>query len=85
MADDAMEVLRRGMQDPDMRIAVDAAKHVLDRAIGKPSQAITGGTDEDNPIAWAEVFAMVGNRSRALTRSDPPVAPKSADALAKLN
>lgn len=46
----AMEKLKALMDSESETVAKDACIHILDRAVGKPSQAIVGGDDDDNPI-----------------------------------
>jgi hypothetical protein len=59
MCDEAMDVLKRAMADPDLRIALDAAKHVLDRAIGKPIAMTADVTDKLDELTDAELDATL--------------------------
>lgn len=52
---DALNRLVELMASEDERIAVSASNSVLDRAFGKPAQAIVGGDDDDNPISFQEI------------------------------
>lgn len=45
-ADEAIETLRAHLSNPDGRIAVAAANSILDRAYGRPAQAIHIEADE---------------------------------------
>lgn len=76
MATDAMEVLRKGMADPDLRVAIDAAKHVLDRAIGKPinmtadiTDRIDDFTDEQLDAGIADLEARI-EAARTVTAAE---------------
>lgn len=64
-ADEAIVTLVKAMRSEDLRVAKDAASALLDRAVGRPAQALIGG-DEDDP----EIKAIVEIR-RTFVRPDP--------------
>lgn len=43
LADEAMERLAQAMRNPDDRIGAPAAREILDRAVGKPTQELEVG------------------------------------------
>lgn len=47
-ADKAVQVMIDALSDEDVKVRLDAASKLLDRAVGRPPQAIIGG-DEDDP------------------------------------
>lgn len=47
-ADKAVQVMIDALSDDDVKVRLDAASKLLDRAVGRPPQAIIGG-DEDDP------------------------------------
>lgn len=46
----AIARLVQWMESDNAKASVSACNAILDRAFGKPKQAIVGGDDEDNPI-----------------------------------
>ena len=70
----AIERLVQAMAGDDDRVAVAAASALLDRGIGKPSQAVTLSGDEENPLTHRVVLVPLKNVSRT-----EPVDPVGAD------
>ena len=54
----AIEKLRELLDGDDPRVSVSAAQALLDRAFGKPAQAIIGGTDDDPAIRTHNVHEV---------------------------
>ena len=48
---EALEKLAEWMRSDNAKASSGASNAILDRAFGKPKQAIVGGDPEDNPIA----------------------------------
>ena len=46
----AIEVIVNAMDDDDVKVRLDAAGKLLDRAVGRPPQALIGGDDDDEAI-----------------------------------
>ncbi len=67
MASDAMEVLRAAMSDEDPRVRVDAAKHVLDRAIGKPIAMSADVTDRLDEFTDEQLDAAIADVERRIS------------------
>jgi hypothetical protein len=67
------------MDDPDPRVAIDAAKHVLDRAIGKPiamsadvTDRLDEFTDDELDAAIADLRARIESSGKAGTEAGTP-------------
>jgi hypothetical protein len=60
----AIEKLAAMLDSDDERIVTGAAQALLDRGFGKPSQAIVGGDEDDNPVA------LVHKVVREIVRAD---------------
>ena len=80
MAPKAMEVLRAAMADPDMKVALDASKHVLDRAIGKPvamtadvTDRLDEFTDDELDAAITSLADRVRSAAEAAGEETPPL------------
>lgn len=52
----AIKKLAALMESDDERIVVAACQTLLDRGFGKPSQAITGGDEDDRPIQIEQIL-----------------------------
>jgi 5-hydroxyisourate hydrolase-like protein (transthyretin family) len=83
-----MQKIVKLMEDPDPRVALAAAIHVLDRAWGKPEQK----ADVEMVHRFAQVPAVMSKADWLATRGDPrllelkPVeAEKPKDPNSKLN
>ena len=82
-----MEKIVALMEDPDPRVALAAAIHVLDRAYGKPEQK----ADVEMVHRFAMVPGVMPKDQWLATRGDPkliehqPVEPKPKDPNSKLN
>jgi hypothetical protein len=83
----AMEKIVALMEDPDPRVALAAAIHVLDRAYGKPEQK----ADVEMVHRFAQVPAVMEKSQWLATRGDPKLIehvaeePKPKDPNSKLN
>ena len=60
-ASEAMETLVKAMRGPDLRVAVDAANDILDRAIGKPVAMTADVTDRLDEFDDAAVDAAIAD------------------------
>lgn len=56
---EAIETLVRLMRSQDEKVAKAASDSLLDRGIGKPSQPIVGGDEEDPPVKVSGVLTLV--------------------------
>ena len=57
----AIERLAMLIDDPDPRVAIDAAKHVLDRAVGKPIAMSADITDRLDEFTDDELDAAISD------------------------
>ncbi len=48
--EEAFNVISKHMASEDERVSLNAAQLLMERAYGKPAQALVGGDDDDNPI-----------------------------------
>jgi hypothetical protein len=84
---EAMQKIVKLMEDPDPRVALAAAIHVLDRAWGKPEQK----ADVEMVHRFAQVPAVMEKSQWLATRGDPKLIehvaeePKPKDPNSKLN
>jgi HEAT repeat protein len=55
----AVEKLAALMESEDEKTRIAACNSILDRGLGKPAQAITGGDEDDSPLKVEGVLKLV--------------------------
>jgi hypothetical protein len=69
-APEAFEVLSRHLQSPDAKVAIAAATQILDRAYGRPVQAIDANISEDGgPVRYYAALPRKAESTEAWLRS----------------
>ena len=79
-ADRAVQVIVDALSDTDVKVRLDAAGKLLDRAVGRPPQAIVGGDDEeDNPVKLAitKIERIIVDHAANSDRQSIPAAPEA--------
>jgi hypothetical protein len=74
----ALEKLRALMDSEDERVALDASKHILDRAIGKPVAMTADVTDRLDEFTDDELDAAISELRRQIEASSPDGAEAAA-------
>lgn len=77
---EAIERLTFWMRSNNAKASVSACNAILDRALGKPSQPIVGGDEDDNPVKIAgKLDAFTSRIARIVARAEEDARDREAD------